>query len=109
MDKEQMTFSQKFQKFIYNENTVGYVFAAPFILGFCLLTLIPMGLSLYYSFCNYKIAGVPEWVGLANFKNLLKDGTFRNSILVTLQYVAIGVPLKLVFALLIAMLLTKPL
>ena len=108
MDKEQMTFSQKFRKFIYNENTVGYVFAAPFILGFCLLTLIPMGLSLYYSFCNYKIAGVPEWVGLANFKNLLKDGTFRNSILVTLQYVAIGVPLKLVFALLIAMLLTKP-
>ena len=94
--------------FLNNDNTVGYIFAAPFIIGFCGLTLIPMALSLYYSFCDYKIGGNALWIGLQNYLNLFKDATFGNSIMVTLQYVLIGVPLKLVFALFIAMLLTRP-
>ena len=94
--------------FLHNDNVVGYLFAAPFIISFLCLTLVPMALSLYYSFCNYKIAALPEWIGLKNYADLLKDATFRNSILVTIQYVVIGVPLKLVFALLVAMLLTRP-
>ena len=63
---------------------------------------------MYYSFCTYTIGSSPSWVGIGNFFNLAHDASFGNSILVTLQYVVIGVPLKLVFALLIAMLLTKP-
>ena len=94
--------------FLNNDNTVGYLFALPFILSFTLLTLVPMALSLYYSFCTYTIGSSPSWVGIGNFFSLAHDATFGNSILVTLQYVVIGVPLKLVFALLIAMLLTKP-
>ena len=94
--------------FLQNENVVGYLFAAPFIISFLCLTMIPMALSLYYSFCNYKIASAPVWVGLKNFSDLMKDATFGNSLLVTIQYVIIGVPLKLVFALMVAMLLTKP-
>lgn len=97
-----------FSAFLNNDNTVGYIFAAPFIIGFCALTLIPMALSLYYSFCDYKIGGAAVWTGISNYLNLFKDATFGNSILVTLQYVLIGVPLKLVFALFIAMLLTRP-
>jgi len=93
---------------LHNENVVGYIFAAPFIISFLCLTMIPMGLSLYYSFCNYKIGAVPEWVGVQNFANLLRDATFGNSLLVTVQYVIIGVPLKLIFALFVAMLLTRP-
>lgn len=97
-----------FRAFLNNDNTVGYIFAAPFIIGFCGLTLIPMVLSLYYSFCDYKIGGNALWLGLQNYANLFKDATFGNSIKVTLQYVLIGVPLKLVFALFVAMLLTRP-
>ena len=95
-------------RILHKDNTVGYLFALPFIVGFLALTIYPMGLSLYYSFCNYKIAAEPEWIGLTNYLNLFRDATFGNSLLVTIQYVLIGVPLKLVFALLIAMLLTKP-
>ncbi len=91
-----------------NDNVVGYVFALPFILSFCLLTLIPMGLSLYYSFCSYTIGSSPAWLGIKNFYDLMHDETFGNSILVTIQYVVIGVPLKLIFALFVAMLLTRP-
>ena len=94
--------------FMNNDNVVGYVFAAPFLIGFFCLTLVPMGLSLFYSLCNYKIAAVPELIGFKNYIDLFHDANFGNSLLVTLQYVAVGVPLKLVFALLIAMLLTRP-
>ena len=91
-----------------NDHVVGYVFAAPFLIGFFCLTLIPMALSLYYSFCNYKIGSAAEFIGLTNYLDLMKDATFGNSLLVTIQYVVIGVPLKLIFALFVAMLLTKP-
>ena len=94
--------------FLHNDNVVGYIFAAPFIISFLCLTMVPMALSLYYSFCDYKIGMLPEWTGIRNYASLLGDATFRNSLLVTIQYVAIGVPLKLVFALFVAMLLTRP-
>ena len=94
--------------FFNNDNVVGYIFAAPFIISFLCLTMIPMGLSLYYSFCNYKIGALPDFIGVQNYLNLMKDASFVHSLLVTIQYVVIGVPLKLVFALFIAMLLTKP-
>ncbi len=94
--------------FLNHDNTVGYLFALPFLIGFLWLTIYPMGLSLYYSFCNYKIAAVPEWIGLKNYITLFSDAKFGNSLLVTIQYVVIGVPLKLIFALLVAMLLTRP-
>lgn len=102
--KKKMTIKE----FLNNDNTVGYVFAAPFIIGFCALTLVPMVLSLFYSFCSYQIGKDAVWLGLTNYVDLIKDSSFLNSVKVTIQYVIIGVPLKLVFALLIAMLLTKP-
>ena len=103
---------QKVQKsrlhsFIHHDNTVGYLFAAPFIIGFLCFTLIPMALSLYYSFCEYKIGNEPLWIGLKNYTDLFADAKFGKSLLVTLQYVIVGVPLKLVFALLVAMLLVE--
>lgn len=99
---------KSFAAIMNSDNVVGYIFAAPFLIGFFCLTLIPMAFSLYYSFCNYKIGAEPVFVGLKNYIDLMQDKTFGNSLLVTIQYVVIGVPLKLVFALLVAMLLTKP-
>lgn len=96
------------KEFMNKDNTVGYVFAAPFIIGFCALTLVPMLLSLFYSFCTYQIGREADFIGLSNYISLFQDSAFSNSVKVTLQYVIIGVPLKLIFALLIAMLLTKP-
>ena len=108
MQATKRRFGKSANGFWNNDNTVGYLFALPFIISFSLLTLVPMALSLYYSFCSYTFGASPAWLGIENFFNLMRDETFLNSILVTIQYVAIGVPLKLVFALLIAMLLTKP-
>ena len=95
-------------RFIYNDNTVGYIFASPFIIGFLAFTIIPMLSSLYYSCTNFDLINEEKWIGFANYINLFKDERFLNSLKVTFQYVAFSVPLKLAFALFIAFLLTRP-
>lgn len=96
-----------FNKFINNNNTVGYFFAFPFIIGFLFFTIIPMGSSLYYSLTDFNLINKESFIGLQNYINLFKDERFLNSLKVTLEYVFISVPLKLAFALFIAFLLTK--
>lgn len=95
-------------RFINNNNTVGYIFASPFIIGFLVFTIIPMLSSLYYSCTDYNMIEKENFIGLQNYVNLFKDPRFLNSIKVTLQYVLFSVPLKLAFALFIAFLLTRP-
>jgi multiple sugar transport system permease protein len=65
-----------------------------------------MGASLYLAFTDYDILTPPRWVGLENFRRMfLQDRRFLQSVSVTLFYVALAVPLRLAFALGLAMLL----
>ena len=68
---------------------------------------MPLGISLYYAFCDYNILSPAVFTGLDNFKNLFKDELFYQSLKVTLFYTVVSVPLKLIFALLVAMLFQK--
>ena len=52
---------------INQENVAGYMFSLPFIFGFLMFMVIPMGLSLFYSFCKYDIQNPPVWIGLENY------------------------------------------
>jgi len=86
----------------------GYLFIAPWLAGFLGLTLYPMIMSLYYAFTDFSLLSAPEWVGWRNYSRILTaDDTFAASLKVTLLFVVFSVPLKLVFALLVAMLLNK--
>ncbi|NQX63495.1 sugar ABC transporter permease [Paenibacillus qinlingensis] len=86
----------------------GYLFISPWLLGFLLLTLWPMIRSVYYSFTKFTLLDAPDWIGLRNYERIFADDeTFRQSLTVTLLFVVISVPLKLVTALLVAMLLNK--
>jgi len=94
--------------FWYRENTVAYVFAFPFIFGFICFSLIPICTSFYYAFTDFSLGSKKaEYVGLKNFLALINDEVFLKSLVVTLKYVAISVPLKLSFALFVAFLLTR--
>ncbi|UJF36282.1 carbohydrate ABC transporter permease [Paenibacillus hexagrammi] len=86
----------------------GYLFLSPWLLGFVLLTLGPILMSLYYSFTDYSLLDAPHWVGTKNYSYILtEDDTFRDSLKVTLLFVLFSVPVKLITALLVAMLLNK--
>jgi len=91
---------------IMKENLTGYAFISPFIIGFLAFTFIPILASLYLSFTNYNLFATPRWIGFDNYiKMFTADPRYWQSLKVTLIYVLAGVPLRLAFALLIALLL----
>lgn len=86
----------------------GYLFLAPWLAGFFLLTLGPTLVSLYLSFTDFDLLRAPQWVGAANYERIFtSDPKFWSSVAVTLTYVALSVPLKLGFALAVAMWLNR--
>jgi len=101
--------SKKLYKFLNKEKTAGVVFCLPFIIGFLVFLIIPMGISFYYSLCDYDILSPPEFVGLKNYIDMFtNDEVFWHSIKATLYFALVSVPLRLIFALLVAMILVKP-
>ncbi|MBW7474011.1 sugar ABC transporter permease [Paenibacillus oenotherae] len=88
----------------------GYLFISPWLLGFFLFTFWPMIQSAYFSFTEYSLLEAPKWIGLDNFNKILnEDRLFYKSLGVTLWFVFISVPLKLMTALLVAVLLNRKL
>lgn len=85
---------------------IGLLYILPWILGFLILQLYPFVSSLVYSFTNYNMTSNIEFVGLKNYIDIFtKDEQFYNSLKVTLLYVFMAVPMKLIFALIVAMIL----
>lgn len=97
----------KIRQLANQKNTAGYFFTLPFIIGFFMFLVVPMGMSLYYSFCDYNILSAPVFTGLDNFKHMFRDATFFKTLKVTFFFAFVSVPLKLLFALFVAMLLLK--
>src|SRR5687768_9812612 len=85
----------------------GYLFMAPAVIGFALFTLFPMLASLALSFTEYDLLSAPEWIGLENYRRMVTDPFFWQSLRVTTTYAAIGLPLGLIFALGVAMLMNQ--
>jgi len=95
-----------FNAWVNKESTAGFIFSLPFILGFLMFMAIPMGLSLYYSFCKYDIQTAPQWIGLDNYIRIFtKDTVFTKALGVTCYFALIGTPLKVIFALIVALIL----
>ncbi len=92
---------------LYSENVAGIIFSAPFIIGFLLFMIVPVGISFYYSLCDFNILSEPVFRGLKNYKMMLEDDVFWKSLKVTIFYTVVSVPLKLIFALIVAQLLLK--
>ena len=103
-----MSRKRRLARPVLTENAVGYLFLAPWLIGFFVLTLYPMGQSLYYSFTKFDILTPPQWTGLGNYIEMFtKDKTYMKSLGVTFSYVFLSVPLKLAFALFVAVIMNQ--
>jgi len=91
------------------DTLIAYSFILPNLLGFAIFTLVPMVFSLVLAFMNWDGANVVSWAGLGNFKQLLRDTTFRIALINTFYYVIGTVPLTMAAALGLALLLNQPL
>ena len=93
---------------LWTENGAGYLFLLPWFVGFFGLTIFPILSSLYLSFTNFDMLTAPQWVGADNYVRMFThDPKFAQSMRVTLLFVAFSVPLKLAFALAVALLLNR--
>jgi multiple sugar transport system permease protein len=93
-------------------NMWGYLFIAPWLIGFIIFTVGPFLVSLYLGFTKYSAGLAPEWIGLQNYYYLFSglwsdagDTLAWRSLFNTLYYTLFHVPLSLIMALMIAMLL----
>ena len=91
----------------FREDLAGYLFISPWLIGFLAFSVIPIFMSLYFSFTNYDILGSPVFNGIANFKRMLTDPRFWKSLQVTFTYAFISVPSRLVFAFFVAALFKR--
>ncbi len=89
------------------EAVAAYVFLLPWLVGLLGLTLGPMLASLALSFTHFDLLSAPQWIGPRNYLLLLSDDRYVHSVRVTLTYVFLEVPLKLAFALLLAVVLNQ--
>ncbi|MEU0411952.1 sugar ABC transporter permease [Streptomyces griseorubiginosus] len=81
-----------------------WVFLSPWVLGAIVLTLLPMAVSLYLSFTDYNLFDPPHWIGLRNYTQMFtEDPRYWRSVMTTLTYVVIAVPLQLALALVVAL------
>jgi multiple sugar transport system permease protein len=87
-------------------NLVGYLFISPWLIAFFLFAFIPMAVSLGLSFTDYHILRGWHYIGLDNFHRMFyEDRRYWRSVSATVKYVVFAVPLRLAFALAVAMLL----
>lgn len=85
----------------------GLAFLSPWIVGFTAFTLLPIVLSLYFSFCNYSLLQPPVFRGLNNYKFMVHDTVFWVSVRNTAYYAILALPLGLILALALAIMLNQ--
>jgi multiple sugar transport system permease protein len=95
-------------RLFWRRNRAGYGFLAPWLIGFFGLTIGPALISLYLSFTDFNLLQAPHWVGSANYLRIFTaDAKFMQSLRVTFFFAVVSVPLKLAFALGVALLLNR--
>lgn len=89
------------------ETWAAYGFISPWVIGFLVFTAGPMIASLVLSFTDYDGIGSSHGVGLDNYRQLFEDPAVAKSLMNTLIFAALRVPLSMALALGLAMLLLK--
>ncbi|MEW5865345.1 MAG: hypothetical protein AB1774_00660 [Bacillota bacterium] len=79
-----------------------YLFISPWLVGFALLMLWLMLVSIRYAFSDFSALDKPTHIGLANFREMLGDGQFCTALYNTFYFVFLSVPLQVVISLLLA-------
>lgn len=98
--KLKLSLSQK-------ENLTGWAIGSVWIIGFLLFLIIPLVLSLYYSFFRTNLISRFDFIGFKNYINMFKDKLFFQSLKVTGIFTIVLIPLQLILALAQALILNS--
>jgi multiple sugar transport system permease protein len=91
------------------QNLIGFAFIFLAMLGIVVFRLGPVAVSFWLSFTDYDVVSKANFVGLANYKDMVADPLFWKSLWNTVYYAGLSLPLRLMLALFFAMLLNQKL
>ena len=86
---------------------LGYALLAPSLFGVIAFLLLPILVVVWLSLYRWDLLGPLRYVGMANWRSVLDDAGFANSLVVTAIFVAIVVPAQTVLGLLAATMLAR--
>ncbi|WP_391574498.1 carbohydrate ABC transporter permease, partial [Cohnella sp.] len=89
------------------EKIAGLLLVSPWIVGFLLFGLFPMGVSGYLTFVKWDFLRDPQWVGLSNFQEVFRNPIFYTALKNTLIITFGSSLIYLVFGVIIAAMLAK--
>ena len=102
MANKKVTLNTKSRKLMIRETTTSYLFLLPFLVFFVGFVLYPMFMCVYTSFFDATMGREDIFVGLQNYKTLLKDEVFWIALKNTLIIVGVSVPVTCIFSLWVA-------
>ncbi|MBV7336541.1 sugar ABC transporter permease [Chloroflexi bacterium TSY] len=83
----------------------GYLFISPFLLGFFLFFVGPALVAAWLTVYDWNMIQRPFYIGLGNFRKMIEDDLFYQSLKVTAYYSLVSVPVSLVLSFVIALLM----
>ena len=87
---------------------IGYLFAAPFAILFLTFTVLPVAISIFFSFTYYNVLEAPVFIGLKNYIRLfLEDDVFIIALKNTLLFASITGPISYIACLLFAWMINE--
>ena len=100
----------RMSRLAWHEARSGLLFLSPWIIGFLAFTLIPIVATLIFTFLNIKLNQEQplRFVGLDNYLALFRDSQVWDSLLVTLKFAAISLPVAVILPFSVALLLNSP-
>ncbi len=100
-----MTTKKKGLSLIQRRTIIGYIFIAPFILGFIFWFLIPALVAANLTFQKWNLISPAKYIGTANIEKLFTDPILPKSLKATFLYAFFSVPIGLIFAFFLATLI----
>ncbi len=87
-----------------------WLYSAPALIIIIVTTLVPIVIGISYAFRNVMLLDPTSggFVGLDNFRNLMRDASFWNALKNTVTWTASCVAFQFIFGLILALLLNRP-
>lgn len=87
------------------DTVTGLLFTAPWIIGLLAFAVVPVLVTLAWSFMKVRLSGQSEWVGVDHFVEMLQDRRLGTAVVNTLIFMGVGLPLQLLLSFAAALLL----
>ena len=98
---------QQWKKHVNRETLVAFLFLLPSLIGFIAFFAVPAVRGFWISLTDWDLLTDPEWVGFDNYRKLVSDREFRNSLWVTFKYVLWNIPIQTALAVVIAVMMDR--